>query len=74
MSLTKQNPAFDRMLEEARERDELSYETYSDELFHNRRKGLMPPQESVHLEEQKATHKPGHGHNTTDHANDHRSA
>jgi hypothetical protein len=62
MSWTKNSYAFDRMMEEQRERDELSYETYADELFHNHRKGLMPPQETVHLEEQK---QPGDiAHNT----------
>ena len=55
MSWTKNNPAFDRLMEEARQRDDLSHETYADELYHNRRKGLMPPKEAVHLEEQKAT-------------------
>lgn len=33
MSLTKRNPAFDRMMEEQRELDDLSYERYSEEQY-----------------------------------------
>ena len=42
MSLTKRNPAFDRMMEEQRELDDLSYEYYAEELYLNSRKARMP--------------------------------
>ena len=47
MSLTKRNPAFDRMMEEQREIDDLSYEYYAEELYLNRRKGRLPETETT---------------------------
>ena len=46
MSMTKRNPAFDRMMEEARLHDDLSHERYAEELYLNSRKGVMPKQEN----------------------------
>lgn len=45
MSMTKKNPAFDRMMEEAREYDELSHERYAEEYYLNSRKGDLPKEE-----------------------------
>ncbi len=45
MSYTKNSYAFDRMMEEQRERDDLSYDQYADELYHNRKKGVGVPAE-----------------------------
>ena len=47
MSLTKNNPAFDRMMEEAREYDELSHERYAEEQYMNRKKGELPKEEQT---------------------------
>lgn len=42
MSMTKNNPAFGRMMEEARMEDELSYDEYlSEQYFRNRLKGQL---------------------------------
>jgi hypothetical protein len=43
MSLTKNNPAFDAMMEEARMLDELSHDEYlSEQYFRNRTKARFP--------------------------------
>lgn len=42
MSLTKSQPGFDRMMEEARGRDELLDDRYAEELYLNRMKGRIP--------------------------------
>ena len=54
MSATKNSPAFDRMMEEARLRDECSYERYAEELYRNRMNGDKPKKD-----------KPAERHNTT---------
>jgi len=51
MRLTKSNPAFDRMMEEARHDDDLLDQRYAEELFCNSQKGRMPPVEKLPLEE-----------------------
>lgn len=52
MSATKNNPAFDRMMEEARLNDDLNDERYSEELYLNGRKAALPketdPYPNVH--------------------------
>ena len=45
MSYTKRNPGFDRMMEEARHQDELSYDNYAEQLWRNGQKGLGVPAE-----------------------------
>ena len=67
MSLTKNNPAFDRMVEEARMMEENSHELFAEELYLNSRKGLIPPAETVSSQDKK----PAERHNLKDHANDH---
>jgi len=47
MSMTKNHPAFDRWMEELREQDDLLDQRYAEELYLNRRKGLIPPAEKV---------------------------
>ena len=43
MSLTKNSAAFDRMMEEQREREDLTHDEYvSEQYFNNRSKGRMP--------------------------------
>ncbi len=43
MSLTKNNPAFDAMMEEARMREDLQYDEYlSQQYFRNRTKARFP--------------------------------
>ena len=43
MSLTKNSAAFDRMMAEQREREDLSHDEYvSEQYFNNRSKGRMP--------------------------------
>jgi len=39
--------AFDRWMEELREQDDLLDQRYAEELYLNRRKGLIPPAEKV---------------------------
>ena len=58
MSYTKRSPQFDRMMEEAREWDDLSHERYAEELYMNHRKGKLPEQPK------EATRKPAERHNT----------
>ena len=67
MSLTKNHPAFDRWMEEIREQDDLLDQRYAEELYKNRRKGLIPPTETVSSQDEK----PAERHNLKDHANDH---
>ena len=56
MSATKNNPAFDRMMEEARLNDDLNDERYVEELYLNSRKAALPKEEP--------TLKPAERHNT----------
>lgn len=43
MSATKNSPAFDAMMEEARHRDDMSHDEYlSEQYFRNRRKTRFP--------------------------------
>ena len=67
MSLTKNNPAFDRMMDEARQQDDLLDQRYAEELYKNSRKGLIPPAETVSSQDKK----PAERHNLIDNANDH---
>ena len=55
--MTKNQPAFDRMMEEARLNDELNDERYAEELYLNSRKAALPKEEP--------TLKPADRHNTT---------
>jgi hypothetical protein len=46
MSLTKNSPAFDAMMEEARHREDLQYDEYlSEQYFCNRTKARFPSDE-----------------------------
>lgn len=67
MSATKNSPAFAEMMEQARRDDDLLDQQYAEELYLNRREGLIPPAETVSSQDTKT----GHGHNTKTHANDH---
>jgi hypothetical protein len=42
MSLTKRQPAFDELMEEARRHDDTSHERYLEELYLNERKEAEP--------------------------------
>ena len=65
--MTKNHPAFDRWMEEMREQDDLLDQRYAEEIYLNRRKGLIPPDETVSLESKQTAER----HNTKTHANDH---
>jgi len=67
MSLTKSSPAFAEMMEQARRDDDLLDQRYAEEIYLNRRKGLIPPAETVSLESKQTAER----HNTKTHANDH---
>ena len=45
MSMTKNQPAFDRMMEAARLNDDLNDERYVEELYLNSRKSALPKEE-----------------------------
>lgn len=67
MSATKNSPAFAEMMEQARRDDDLLDQQYAEEHYLNRRKGLIPPDETVSLESKQTAER----HNTKTHANDH---
>ncbi len=67
MGYLKNHPAFDRWMEEIREQDDLLDQRYAEELYLNRRKGLIPPAEKVSSQDITTAER----HNLKDHANDH---
>jgi len=67
MSLTKSSPAFAEMMEQARRDDDLLDQRYAEEIYLNRRKGLIPPAETVSSQDKQTAER----HNTKTHANDH---
>ena len=67
MSLTKSSPAFSEMMEQARRDDDLLDQQYAEEHYLNRRKGLIPPAETVYSQDKQTAER----HNTKTHANDH---
>ena len=67
MSRVKNSPAFAEMMEQARRDDDLMDQRYAEEIYLTRRKGLIPPDETVSLESKQTAER----HNTKTHANDH---